>query len=392
MKDKRIKDLIEKESKRQKSVINLVASENYISDDVKEALSSDFTNKYAEGYPGKRYYGGVNIVDEIEVETQNRALKLFGLNQNRWEVNVQALSGTPAVIASILAVAKPGDTILSMDFSSGGHLSHGHPLSIIGKLFTIVQYKPFKESGGFHEEEIRKLAKKHKPAIILAGYSAYPRLVPFKMFSGIAKEVGATMIGDISHVAGLIAGGAYPSPFRYCDIVVTTTHKTLRGPRAALIFSRKDKRDLPKHINRSVFPGIQGGAHYNTIAGVAVALGEADTKSFKKYSHQVIKNAKIMAETFQKTGWKVSMGGTDSHLFLLDVKESLGIDGNKAQEILEENGIIVNKNLLSGDLGTAQKPSGIRIGTAAETTRGKKENDFEKIAKKINKIMRDSIQ
>jgi glycine hydroxymethyltransferase len=387
MKDKKIENLIRKEKKRQNDVINLIASENYVSEDVLKALGNEFTNKYAEGYPGKRYYGGTTVIDELEREVQKRALQTFSLNEKQWDVNVQALSGTPAIIATLLALVPVGSTILSMDLQSGGHLSHGHPLSLVGKLYNIVSYSPYKESGGWDEEKLLKLAKKHKPKVIIAGYSAYPRLVPFLLWRRIARKVGAHLLGDISHIAGLVAGGAIPSPFRYCDVVVTTTHKTLRGPRSALIFSRKE---FSEKIKKAVFPGIQGGPHMNQIAAVGVALKEAQTKEFKLYAKQVLKNAEALSSEFQRLGWKIITGGTDTHMVLLDVRNTLGIDGDVAQKTLEEHNIIVNKNLIQNDPGSAQKPSAIRLGSAAETTRGKKEKEFRNMARKIDHILRNS--
>lgn len=384
MKDSQIKKIIEAEKKRQKSVINLIASENYVSKDVLEALGSELTNKYSEGYPDARYYGGNQEIDKLEKLCQERALKTFKLSNKTWSVNVQALSGAPANLAVYNAVLNLGDKIMGMDLSHGGHLSHGFKVSVTGRLYKQVPFGVDSKTEVLNYEELKKLAQKHTPKIIVAGFTAYPRKVDWKKFREIADSCGAILMADISHVAGLIAGGSYPSPFKYADIVTTTTHKTLRGPRSALIFSKKE---FSKFIDKSVFPGIQGGPHMNTVAGVAVALKEAQTESFKKYAKQVVLNAQVLANELKKLGWRLVSGGTDSHLILIDTI-SQGVSGKEASDKLEKAGIIVNKNTIPGENRSPIDPSGIRIGTAAETTRGKKEKDFVKIAQKIDKILR----
>jgi glycine hydroxymethyltransferase len=395
VKDTQIKKLIEAEKKRQKKVINLIASENYVSKDVLEALGSELTNKYAEGYSALRYYGGNEVVDKIDGVCKERAFKLFKINQKEWDVNVQALSGSPANLAVYLALVPQGGKVMGMSLDHGGHLTHGHKVSITGKFWHQVSYGVNKESELLDYEEIREIALREKPDIIVAGFTAYSRQIDWKRFREIADacldEGGKRpiLMADISHIAGLVAAGEHLSPFQYADVVTTTTHKTLRGPRAALIFSKSDERELGKKIDKAVFPGLQGGPHLNNIAAVAVALKEASTPAFNKYIKQVVKNAKACAEEFKKLGWRVVSGGTDTHLFLLDTM-SQGISGKTASDILEKNGIIVNKNTIPFDARTPVDPSGIRIGAPAETTRGKNEKNFIKIAQTIHKILKGS--
>lgn len=389
MKDIEIADLIKRENERQKSVINLIASENYVSEDVLEALGSKFNNKYAEGYPNARYYGGNEIVDEVELLTQSRALKTFGLNENDWAVNVQALSGSPANLTVYFALVSKGGKIMGMRLDHGGHLTHGHKVSATGSFYESIQYGVDKETELLNFEEIEKIAVEAKPEIIVAGFTAYPRMIDWKKFREIADKVGAYLMVDMSHISGLVAGGVYESPFPYADIVTTTTHKTLRGPRSALIFAKKDDRKLNEKINKAVFPGLQGGPHMNQIAGVAVALKEASTDEFKKYAEQVVKNAKTLADTLSALGWRIVSGGTDSHLILVDTwMDGKGISGKEASDRLEKEGIIVNKNTIPNDTRSPSDPSGIRLGTPAETTNGKNEKDFEEIAKRIDEILR----
>lgn len=396
MKDIQIKKLIEAEKKRQKSVINLIASENYVSKDVLSALGSELTNKYAEGYPGKRYYGGTEIIDQIEILTQQRALKVFALNAKDWNVNVQPLSGSPANTAVYLALVPAGGKIMGMSLDHGGHLTHGSKFSISGKIWTPVPFGINAQTELIDYENLKELAQKEKPNIIVAGFTAYPRIVDFKKFREIADSCGAYLMVDMSHFAGLVAGNEYPSPFIYADIVTTTVHKTLRGPRSALIFSKNDNRELGKKIDKAVFPGLQGGPHVNQVAAVAVALKEASSPAFVKYAKQVKKNAFILAEELQKFGWKIISGGTDSHLVLIDTwmngnkneKGAGSIPGKIASDTLEKIGIIVNKNAIPFDSRPPMDPSGIRIGTAAETTRGKKEKDFKKIALRIDQVLK----
>ena len=386
MKDLQIGKLISEEKKRQKSVINLVASENYVSKDVLEALGSELTNKYAEGYPGKRYYGGNETIDKIEKLAQERALKLFKLNKDEWGVNVQALSGSPANLAVYTALVPKGGKIFGMSLESGGHLTHGHKVSASGIFWKQVPYSVDKDKEVLDYEDLKREAALHKPDIIVAGFTAYPRIVDWEKFRHIADSVGALLLVDMSHIAGLVAGGVYPSPFKYADIVTTTTHKTLRGPRGAIIFSKKQ---YAEKIDKAVFPGLQGGPHENQIAAIAVALKEASTPSFKKYAKQVIKNSKALAVELKKLGWRIVSGGTDSHLILVDTwMNGKGISGKEASERLEKTGIIVNKNTIPFELRSPFDPSGIRLGTAAETTIEKTEKDMIKIAQKINTVLR----
>lgn len=389
MKDTQIAKLIEAERARQKKVINLIASENYVSKDVLAALGSEFTNKYAEGYSGKRYYGGNTIVDKVEDLACARALKLFKLDASKWHVNTQALSGSPANLAVYVGLLEPGDKVMGMSLDQGGHLTHGHKVSTTGKFWTQVPYGLSQKTERLDYDELAEIARREKPKMIIAGYTAYSRFVDWKKFREIADSVGAYLMVDMSHIAGLVAGGAYPSPFPYADIVTTTTHKTLRGPRGALIFAKIDERGLDKKIDKAVFPGLQGGPHINQTAAIAVALKEADTPAFKKYAKQVIKNAAALASELQTLGWKIISGGTDSHLILVDVwMNGKGLSGKEAGERLEKAGIIVNKNSIPFETRSPMDPSGIRLGSAAETTRGKKEKDFVKIARQIDKILR----
>lgn len=389
MKDRKIKQLIDAEKKRQKKVINLIASENYVSKDVLTALGSELTNKYAEGYPGKRYYGGNEVIDQIEALAMERALSLFGLAGGAWNVNVQALSGSPANLAVYVALVPSGGKIMGMSLDQGGHLTHGHKVSATGKFWIQVPYGVDKNTEVLNYVDLKEIAVREKPAILVGGYTAYPRQIDFKKLREVADACGALLMIDMSHIAGLVAGKAYPSPFEYADIVTTTVHKTLRGPRSALIFSKNDSRELGKKIDKAVFPGLQGGPHMNQIAAVAVALQEASTPAFQKYAEQVKKNAKILAEELANKGWRIISGGTDSHLILVDTwMDGKGISGKEAGDRLEKEGIIVNKNAIPFDTRPPTDPSGIRLGTAAETTRGKKEKDMKKIAERIDAILR----
>ena len=393
MKDTQIKKLIDTEKKRQKKVINLIASENYVSKDVLEALGTELTNKYAEGYPGARYYGGNEIVDQVELLAQKRALELFKLDPNVWAVNVQALSGSPANFAVFSALVPIGEKIMGMKLSSGGHLTHAQPVSMTGKVWKQVPFEVSKETGMLDYIELKKIAVTEKPRIFISGFTAYPRLIDWKACREVAKAGESIHMVDMSHIGGLVAGGAYPSPFEFADVVTTTTHKTLRGPRSALIFARIDERGLDKKINKGIIPGLQGGPHMNQIAAVAVALKEAKDAKFKSYAKQIIKNAKALAKELKKLGWGVVTGDTDSHMVLLDTwLDGKGVSGNDASVALEKVGIIVNKNAIPHDARGVLDPSGIRLGTAAETTRGKKEKDFVVIAKKIDSTLRKLIK
>lgn len=412
MKDKQIERLIKAERVRQKKVINLIASENYVSKDVLAALGSELTNKYAEGYSSYRYYGGNEISDRIENLCKSRALKLFDLKEDEWAVNVQALSGSPANLAVYLALVPPGGKIMGLSLDHGGHLTHGHKVSATGKFWTQIPYGVDRKTEQLDYEELKKIAIANKPEVIVAGYTAYPRIVDWQKFRPIADACGAIFMVDMSHLAGLVAGGVYPSPFKYADVVTTTTHKTLRGPRSALIFSRKilarrllagatvgkgnasikqAPRLISELIDKAVFPGLQGGPHLNQIAAVAVALAEAAKPEFKKYARQVVKNAQVLAAELTRFGWRLVAGGTDTHLILVDVwRGGVGIGGKEASERLEKAGIIVNKNTIPFDGRSPTDPSGIRLGTAAETTRGKKEKDFVAIAEKIDQILKNA--
>jgi glycine hydroxymethyltransferase len=389
MKDKQIEKLIKEEEKRQKSVTNLIASENIVSDDVLKALGSKLTNKYAEGYPGKRYYGGNQVVDKVELLCMERALKLFKLKKENWHVNVQLLSGSPANFALYSALVPIGGKIMGMKLTSGGHLTHGHPLSMTGKLWKPLQFELDSKTEVIDYDAIKKLAIAEKPDIIVCGFTAYPRVVDFKKFREIADACGALLHVDMSHFAGLIAGGAYPSPFAYADSVMTTTHKSLRGPRQAILFVKKDERGFDKKLDKMVIPGLFGGPHENNIAAVAVCLAEAMKPEFKTYAKQVVKNAKVLAKELQKFGWHIISGGTDSHLILMDTwMNGTGLPGKEASDKLEKAGIIVNMNTIPGDTRGVMDPSGIRLGTCAETTRGKKEADMIKLAAKMDKVLR----
>src|SRR3989338_2715165 len=393
MKDKEIQRLIEKETKRRSSVINLIPSENYVSKDVLTALGSIFDNKYAEGYPHKRYYGGNPFTDELEILCQNRARKAFGLSEKLWHVNVQPHSGSPANLAVYLGVVKLGGKIMGMTLTAGGHLTHGQKVSITGKVWQQIPFGVDPKTEMLDYKALKVLAKKEKPALIVAGFTAYPRMIDFKKFREIADSCGAFLMVDMSHFAGLVAGGVYNSPFQYADVVTTTTHKTLRGPRSAIIFSRKDKKigdkEISVLIDKAIFPGLQGGPHLGQIAAVAVALKEAATPAFKKYAQQVVKNAAAFADELSRLGWHVISGGTDSHLILLDTwMDGKGIPGKDAEAKLEAAGIICNKNTIPDETRSPLDPSGIRVGTPAETTRGKKEKDFREIAREIDKVLR----
>jgi len=393
MKDKKIESLIKNETKRQKSVINLIPSENYVSKDVLTALGSILDNKYAEGYPHARYYGGQKYIDELETLCQDRALKLFKLKKDLWHVNVQPLSGSPANLAVYLALVPKGGKVMGLPLSSGGHLTHGQKVSITGKIWEQIPIGLDLKTELIDYKKMKEDAIREKPHLIIVGFTAYPRIVDFKKCREVADVCGAYLMVDMSHFAGLVAGEAYPTPFEYADIITTTTHKTLRGPRGAIIFSRKDKKlgdkDISTLIDKAIFPGLQGGPHMGQIAGIAVALKEDDSPAFKKYARQIIKNTKVLADELTQLGWRVVSGGTDSHLILVDTwMNGKGITGKEAETKLEKAGIICNKNTIPGETRSPFDPSGIRIGTPAETTLGKKEKDMILIAKKMNKVLR----
>ncbi len=382
--------MIQRESRRQTGVINLIASENDTSADVREALGSVFVNKYAEGYPHARYYGGNEHVDELEELTKARALKLFGLSAKTWGVNVQPYSGSPANLAVYFALIPLGAKIMGLELTMGGHLSHGHKVSMTGKLWQQVAYGVDTKTEALDYDEIGRIARREKPAMIVAGFTAYSRVIDFKKFRKIADSVGALLLIDMSHFAGLVAGKVYPSPFStrggqvLADVVTTTTHKTLRGPRSALLFSKKE---FSEKIDKAVFPGLQGGPHANQIAAVAVALQEASFPAFKKYAKQIIKNAKVLSDELARRGWRVVSGGTDTHLILIDTQVQ-DISGARASDALEEAGIVVNKNTIPYDARSPRDPSGIRLGTADVTTRGMREPQMRMIAEYIDAILR----
>ncbi len=378
--DPAIYDIIKAEEKRQKEGLELIASENYVSQSVLEAMGTVLTNKYSEGYPGRRYYGGNEIIDQVEDVAIDRAKKLFGAEH----VNVQPLSGSPANLAVYMALLKPGDKVLGFSLDQGGHLSHGHPLNFSGLLYTIVPYFVDKKTERVDMDEVEKIAMKEKSKMILAGFSAYSRDFDWKRFSEIAKKVGAVSFADIAHVAGLIAGKQLESPVPYFDVVSTTTHKTLRGPRGAMIMC---KEEYAKAIDRAVFPGVQGGPHDHINAAKAVAFGEALKPEFQEYAKQVIKNAQALSKSMQDRGYRVVSGGTDNHLFLVDMFGSKGITGKEAEKALEHVGISINKNMVPYDPRKPLDPSGIRLGTPALTTRKMVEMDMEIVADLMDRTL-----
>lgn len=392
MQDTQVADLIAAEIKRQQLGIEMIPSENYVSSDVLKALGSVFTNKYSEGYPGRRYYGGQDNTDQIEQLAIDRAKQLFGADH----ANVQPHSGAQANEAVYYAWCEPGDTILAMDLAHGGHLTHGAPVTRSAREYNFVRYGiKDVETGEIDYEEIRRLALEHRPKIILAGFSAYPRELDYAKFAEIGNEVGAMLMADMSHIAGLIVGGVAKNPFDYgFHVITTTTHKTLRGPRGGLILSRgiasnplkrpeKTLENLPTLIDRAVFPGTQGGPHMHTIAAKAVAFGEALRPEFTEYAQQIVKNAAVLADELKRGGLKLVTGGTSNHLVLADVYGSFNIDGKTAQERLEASGITANANAIPNDTLPPFRPSGLRLGTPALTTRGMMEAEIKQIAKWI---------
>ncbi len=410
MHDPILQKLIKREIQRQRETLDLIPSENIVSPEVLKILGSPLANKYSEGYPGKRYYSGNEVIDKIEILAQERARKVFRLGKN-WHVNVQAYSGSPAnmaVYSALLGTQMNADQInprgsaqinprksadiIGMSLPFGGHLTHGWKVNFSGRIYKSVQYGVGRD-GFLDYEAIRKMAKRERPKIIVAGATAYPRILDFKKFGAIAREVGAYFLADISHVAGLIATEAHPSPFPYADVVTTTTHKTIRGPRGAIIFSKKSEIRNQKSeitiaaaIDKAVFPGLQGGPHDNQTAAIAMALFEANTEQFKKYGRQTIKNAKALAHELIRLGFNLVSGGTDNHLMLIDLA-NLGISGREAQDRLESNGIIVNRNTIPYDTRSPFDPSGIRLGTPALTTRGMKEKEMKEIAQYIYSVL-----
>ena len=380
--DKEIFDLIKKEEKRQVETVDLIASENYPSKAVREALSSIYVAKYSEGRPFKRYYGGMENVDTLETLVEERARRAFGIGKE-WAVNVQPYSGSPANYAIERGLLNLKDKILSVELSQGGHLTHGSPVSLSGMDFTIANYPLNKNTQQIDYAKVAAIAKKEKPKMIITGYTAYQRNVDFKKFGEIAKSVSAYLMADISHITGLVVGGAHPSPFPYADVVMTTTHKSLRGPRGAMIICRQE---LAEKIFPKVFPGLQGGPHNHTIAALGVALKEARTPAFKKYAAQIVKNAKALAASLQEHGFTIVTGGTDNHMMLVDLTNK-NIRGKEAQELLEAAGIVTNRNTIPYDPYGPFNPSGIRLGTPAITTRGLKEKEMKHIASWIAQVI-----
>jgi glycine hydroxymethyltransferase len=387
--DEAVAALIKAEEKRQREGLELIAAENYVSRDVLDALGNVFTNKYSEGYPGKRYYGGQDFTDKVEQLAIDRAKKLFKADH----ANVQPHSGAPANIAVYFAWLEPGDTVLGMKLDHGGHLTHGHPVTTMAQLFKFVRYgiKDI-ETGEIDYGEMRQIALKEKPKIILAGFSAYPRSLDYAKFAAIGNEVGALLMADMAHIAGLIAGKALPNPFDYgFHVITTTTHKTLRGPRGGMILTKgkvgnplqkveKTLDNLPTLIDREVFPGFQGGPHMNNTAAKAVAFGEALKPEFKNYCQQILKNARKLADEMMKRGFKLITNGTDNHLILADVKTSFDLDGHEVETVLDKIGLTLSKNAIPNDALPPFKPSGVRLGTPAMTTRGLREEHMEQIA------------
>ncbi len=384
--DKEVFNAIKGEEKRQAEGLELIPSENYVSQAVLEAMGSVLTNKYAEGYPGRRYYGGQEFTDVVENLAIARACKLFKCKY----ANVQPLSGAPANMAVYAALLEPGDTVLGMDLSHGGHLTHGHPVTFPAKVFRFVRYKMKNiGTGEIDYAELRRVALAEKPKIILAGFSAYSRNLDYKKFVAIAREVGAITVADMAHIAGLIAGGALSNPFDAgFDVITTTTHKTLRGPRGGMILVR-DSEEIISKINKAVFPGLQGGPHIHIQAAKAVAFGEALKPSFKKYAKQILKNAKAMEKVLKREKIRMIAGGTDNHLILADVFGSLGVTGKEAQTVLDEVGITLNMNAIADDTRKPMDPSGIRFGTPAITTRGFKEKDCARVAEIMIEVLRN---
>jgi len=384
--DSQILKLIEKETERQKTSLEMIPSENHTSPAVREALGSLLTDKYAEGYPGKRYYAGLEFYDKIENICRERAKKLFKVPH----VNVQPYSGSPANLAVYFAVCEPGDTVMGMSLPHGGHLTHGWKVNFSAKYYNSVQYAVNKKTSLLDYKEMKKLAVKNKPKLIWVGATAYPRIFNWKKLSEIADSVGAYLAADIAHIAGLVVAGVHPSPVPYVHLVTTTTHKTLRGPRGGMIMVTKKglskDSDLPKKVDKAVFPGLQGGPHENNIAAIAVCLKEASKPAFKKYGKQIVKNSKALASELLRYGFNLVSGGTDNHLLLVDLRNK-EISGAEAQNRLEKAGITINKNTIPFDPSSPFKPSGIRLGTPAITTRGMKEKEMKKIAFWISEVI-----
>jgi glycine hydroxymethyltransferase len=378
-----IRDLMKKEEKQQEETIDLIPSENIISRAVRNALGSVFVNKYAEGYPERRYYPGNAVVDDLERSVQDLARKVFRLNATRWHVNVQPYSGSPANVAIYMGLCGFGDAILGLSLTHGGHLTHGHEVSFSGRAYRAFHYGVGRD-GRIDYEGLAKLARQHRPKVVISGATAYPRTIDFRRIGTIAHRVKAYHLADISHIAGLVAAGLHPSPFPYADVVMTTTHKTLRGPRGAMIFARPK---LAEAIDRAVFPGLQGGPHLHTIAAIGVALEEALRPSFRRYAAAVVRNARALAEALEDEGFTLLTGGTDTHLLVIDLRP-LRIGGREAERRLEEAGIIANRNTIPGDT-SAFSPSGIRMGTPSVTSRGMGVGEMRQIARWVRELLLD---
>ncbi len=382
--DPALAKLLEAERRRQAETIDLIPSENIVSPAVLEVLGSELVNKYSEGYPGRRYYAGNAVADAVERLAQERAARAFRLGR-QWHVNVQPYSGSPANMAVYYALVVPGEKLMGMSLPFGGHLTHGWKASATGKFWKAVQYGVGRD-GWLDYDAIRKMARKERPKIIVCGATAYPRVIDFKKFAAISREVGAYLLADIAHIAGLVLAGSHPSPFPYADVVTTTTHKSLRGPRGAVIFvnsrsqiAKRKKIDIAQAIDRAVFPGLQGGPHDNQTAAIAAAFGEAVRPAFKRYGRQIVRNAKALARELSRRGLKLMTGGTDNHLLLVDLT-SIGISGREGEDRLEAVGIIVNRNTIPFDARSPFDPSGIRLGTPALTTRGMGKREMAAIA------------
>ncbi len=401
---KKIWKLIDAETKRQQETIDLIPSENIASPEILKILGTPLVNKYSEGYPGRRYYGGNEVCDQIELMAQEEGLKAFGLsgglstelspkalkdeafaNQDRWYLNVQAYSGSPANLAIYFALLKPGDTVMGLELTQGGHLTHGYKMNFSGTFYRSVQYKLEAKSGKIDYVEMEKLAKERKPKMIYSGATAYPRIIDFKRIGEIAKSIGAYHVADVSHIAGLIAAGAHPSPFPHCDVVMATTHKTMRGPRGAVIYARSPK--LAAAINLAIIPGVQGGPHNNQTAAIAQMFIEMQSAAFKKYGHQIVKNAKALAAELTRYGFNLVSGGSENHLLLADLRNK-NITGMEAEKLYGAAGLIANRNTVPGDTSPFN-PSGIRMGTPSVTSRGMKEKEMKMIAGWIHRLIDD---
>lgn len=382
MRDNKIFDLIELEADRQQNNIELIASENFVSDDVLAVTGSILTNKYAEGYPNRRYYGGCEIIDEIEQLAIDRLKEIYKADH----ANVQPHSGSQANMAVYLSVLEPGDTVLGMDLSGGGHLTHGHNLNFSGKLYNFVSYNVDPATEMIDYDKVLEAALEYKPKMIVAGASAYAKFIDFKKFREIADKVGAYLMVDMAHIAGLVATGLHPDPVPYADFVTSTTHKTLRGPRGGIILCKKE---YARKVDSALFPGTQGGPLEHIIAGKAICFYEAMQPEFKTYQEQVLKNAKVLAKTLEEEGFRIVSGGTDNHLVLVDVQSSIGVDGHSAEVVLDKVHITCNKNMIPYDKEPAMKTSGIRVGTPAMTTRGFKEAEFKQVGLLISKTLKN---